>query len=350
MFELKVKTLNEYSITISKDHSTFREKTSLFIKGEKVAIVTDDNVYSLYPDVLDGYFTDKTLVKIVLKHGEKNKNANNYLKIINALAENGFTREDTVVAFGGGVVGDIAAFAASTYMRGITFIAVPTTLLSMIDSSVGGKTAIDLKYGKNLCGTFYQPSAVYICFDFLKTLPEKEMKNGCGELAKYALLSRTITESDLKRPTMRTVYKCLKIKRDIVGQDEKEKGIRALLNLGHTVGHAIEKLSFYRVSHGIAVANGLVYAIEVSALLYRENSENIRRAFQIVNASGIKFKRRFSAKEISEEIYNDKKRRGSDVLFVTIKAVGEPSVERISVKKLGELLAKAEEIMEKNGY
>ena len=350
MYELKVKASLKYGITVARDLNALGEKTAPFMKGEKVAVVTDDNVFALYGDVIDCLAAGKTVVKIVLKHGERHKNAASYLKIINTLAENGFTREDTVIAFGGGVVGDVAAFAASTYMRGITLIAVPTTLLSMIDSSVGGKTAIDLKCGKNLCGTFYQPSAVYINFGFLRTLPEKEMKNGLGELAKYALLSRKVTEKDIKSPTMRTIYNCLKIKRDIVNKDEKEKGIRAYLNLGHTVGHAIEKLSGYRVPHGIAVANGLVYAVKVSAKIYGISDAESKRVFSAIKATGIKFRRRYPAKAITEEIYNDKKRRGSDIVFAAIKGAGEPSTVKISVKDLGALLEEIDGELTENGY
>ncbi|MBQ6921553.1 MAG: 3-dehydroquinate synthase [Clostridia bacterium] len=343
MYRLKVNTSRKYTVTVADDFSAFTEEVLPLIKGEKVAIITDDRVAALYPDALDGFLTDKTVYKLVIRHGEKSKNAKNYISLINALAERGFSREDAVIALGGGVVGDLAGFVASTYMRGITLIALPTTLLSMIDSSVGGKTAIDLKYGKNLCGTFYQPSAVYINTQFLKTLPEREIKNGLGETVKYALLSDTVGIKDLEDPTAAlTVYKCLKIKRDVVVKDEKENGLRALLNLGHTVGHSVEKLSGFTLPHGVAVAKGLYAAIGVSAILYGLSAEATEKMRKVAALSGVKRGVKYSAEEIAENIFADKKRRGDHIYFVGIKSVGCPSIEKIPIGKLKELLIKAE--------
>ena len=338
MYELKVRASKTYDITIAGDLSLFSESVVPLIKGENVAIVTDDKVSEIYGCALDGFLAGKRMVKIVIKHGEKSKNAKNYLKIINALAENNFTREDTVIALGGGVVGDIAGFAASTYMRGITLIAVPTTLLAMIDSSVGGKTAIDLKNGKNLCGTFYQPSAVYINTEFLTTLPKNEIKNGLGEGVKYALLSDTVALKDIQNVSAELIYKCLKIKRDIVEKDEKESGERALLNLGHTFGHAIEKLSGYKFPHGACVVKGLLYTLIVSEKLFDLSEKEKKRILKIIKSAKVNLSNPFSAESLIKQIVADKKRKGDSINFVALKGVGKPEIVKISLTDLKEII------------
>lgn len=338
MSELEVFASKTYKITIENGFSLFSERVLPYLVGRNVAIITDDTVDKLYGSALGGFLANKHVIKIVLKHGEKSKNAKNYLKIINALAENCFTREDAVIALGGGVVGDIAGFAASTYMRGITLVAVPTTLLSMVDSSVGGKTAIDLSFGKNLCGTFYQPSAVYINTEFLKTLPKKEIKNGLGEVIKYAFLSDTVKRTDIKNIDENLIYKCLKIKRDIVNEDEKENGVRALLNLGHTVGHAIEKLSGYKLSHGACVIKGLLYSIEVSKRLFNLDEKSVKKMYALLKSGKHDLTVPFSAEDIINQITADKKRQGDSVKFIAVKGVGKPEIIKIKLSDLRGIL------------
>ena len=338
MYEIKVRTSRPYTITVTNRLSAFGEKAVPFLKGEKVAVVSDDNVNGLFGDSLNAFFADKTVIKIVLKHGERSKNAKNYFKIINALAEKGFSREDSVVAFGGGVIGDIAGFAASTYMRGITLISVPTTLLSAVDSSVGGKTAIDLAAGKNLCGTFFQPSAVYINTGFLKTLPKREIKNGLGEIIKYAFLSDTVSAADIERGGEELIFKCLEIKRDIVERDEYENGVRAFLNLGHTIGHALEKLSGYKLSHGLCVAKGIVYSIAVSEKLYGLTKDKTDKMFALLKTGKFDLTNPFSAADIKAQLTADKKRRGDLINFVALKDIGRPQIEKISISDLGKII------------
>lgn len=338
MVELEVSVSKTYTITVASGLNAFAERVMPYLAGENVAIITDDKVDKLYCGVLDGFLKDKRVIKIVLKSGEKSKSAKNYLRIINALAENAFTREDAVIAFGGGVIGDIAGFAASTYMRGITLIAVPTTLLSAVDSSVGGKTAIDLNAGKNLCGTFYQPSYVYINTEFLKTLPKKEIKNGLGEVVKYAFLSDTVKKSDVKKIDENLIYKCLKIKRDIVNADEREKGERALLNLGHTVGHAIEKLSGYKLSHGACVAKGLLYSIEISKRIFDLNDETVKNMYSLLKSAKFDLSNPFSAKAIAEQMLADKKRQGDSVNFIALKGIGKAQIVKIKLSDLQKMM------------
>lgn len=342
MTELEVCASVNYRITIEKNMRSFSEKILPLIRGENIAVITDGNVYGIYGRYFDGLLAGKRIIYIVIKSGEKSKNAKNFLKIINALAKAGFTREDGVIAFGGGVIGDLAGFAASAYMRGVTLISVPTTLLAMIDSSVGGKTGIDLTAGKNLCGTFYQPSAVYINLGFLDTLPEKERLNGLGEAVKYAFLSDTVTESVIKEGGEKLVYECLKIKRDVVCADEKESGLRAILNFGHTVGHAIEKLSGYKIPHGLCVAKGMLCAVEVSERFYALPREIADKMKSFLYSFGFNLDKIYSAEKITEAVYADKKRKGESVNFIAVRDFGKPFIEKISLEKLGEILKEYE--------
>ena len=338
MTELTVKTSSrEYPVFVSDSLSSLGKALGV-MKGEKVAIVTDENVSALYP-LVEGFFGEKSVYKFVIEAGENSKSPENFIKIQNFLAENGFTRSDSVVAFGGGVVGDLAAFCASTYMRGITLVAIPTTILSAVDSSVGGKTAINLDRGKNLCGSFYQPSAVYICTEFFKTLPEREIACGLGEVIKYAFLSDTVTIEDVKGETsVNLIEKCLKIKADIVGRDENERGDRKLLNLGHTVGHAIERLSGFGISHGECVVKGLFAILNISKRYFGLSDNAYERALEVISCRGHDLDIGFSAEEIYGQILSDKKSDGSGVDLVLICEDLSAKIVRVSYIELKELL------------
>ncbi|MBQ9485311.1 MAG: 3-dehydroquinate synthase, partial [Clostridia bacterium] len=224
----------------------------------------------------------------------------------------------------------------------ITLVSVPTTLLSAVDSSVGGKTAIDLAAGKNLCGTFYQPSAVYIALSFLRTLPKREVQSGLGEVIKYAFLSDTVNAEDIKRADGELVFKCLKIKRDIVNADEKENGARALLNFGHTVGHAIEKLSGYRLSHGLCVAKGMACAVAVSQRIYGLSDQTVAKMRQLLEISKHDLTNTFSAADITDAIKADKKRKGDCVNFIVVKDIGKPQIVKIRFSVLAEIIKEYE--------
>lgn len=263
------------------------------LRAQKILLVTDENVDVLYAArvirSLDGAFGRGNVSKFVLPAGEKHKTPQNWLNIVSAMAECGLGREDAVFALGGGVVGDMAGFAAATYMRGIDFVQIPTTLLAMIDSSVGGKTGVDLKCGKNLLGAFYQPRAVLIDPDALETLPEEEYKNGLGEGVKYAVIAPSITPYLLANRTDVESFaeKCITLKAEIVGRDEFEGGLRRVLNLGHTVGHAVEAASGFEIRHGIAVAMGISVMTSAAA---RAGSISKRRAddvFKLLQLVGV---------------------------------------------------------------
>ncbi len=238
--------------------------TAQVISARKAAVISDTNVWQRY-----GAAAEKTLknagfhvCSYIFSPGENSKNSETFLCILNFLAENSLHRDDCIIALGGGVVGDLAGFCASCYLRGIPYIQAPTSLLAMVDSSVGGKTAIDLPAGKNLCGTFYQPNLVLCDLDTLRTLPEENFREGCAEIIKYGILYDPALFAHLEEKGMdfdreSVISRCVEWKRNTVEADEFDNGGRKLLNLGHTVGHAVEAQSNYRISHGNAVAIGI---------------------------------------------------------------------------------------------
>ncbi len=248
---------------------------------QKVALVSDHQVWGLYGKLIEGVFkkAKKNFFPIVFPAGEASKNRTTKEKIEDYFLSKHLDRDTLLLAFGGGVVGDLAGFVAATYLRGIDFIQIPTTLLAMVDSSVGGKTAVDTAYGKNLIGAFYQPIEVLIHFEFLQTLPEVEFRQGLAEVLKYAFISHQKlgdllwSEKDKlylldEAILTEVVYESLKIKKDVVGIDEKETGgLRRLLNFGHTVGHAVELLQKFKLSHGFCVAIGMAVEAHMAVQL-----------------------------------------------------------------------------------
>lgn len=331
MKEIKVKASKEYVITIADDFSAFYGRVKPLLTGDRAAVIFDENTYALYKNAIDKKLLGVEIFEYVIPAGEKSKNAENYISLLNRLAEDGFTRKDTVITFGGGVVGDLGAFVASTYMRGITLIALPTSLLSMVDSSVGGKTAINLKKGKNLCGTFYQPSAVYINLGFLKSLPEKEVKCGLGEILKYKYLAKNPEDINAERINEKLIYECLKIKAAIVEEDETESDKRKLLNLGHTFGHGIEKASDYTVSHGECVAKGLYYALMLSKNYYGYGEETMKEYESAAKKCGIDVYSEYNVKDLIKIMESDKKRNGDKIDFILIDKDKKPRIAAIPV-------------------
>ncbi len=297
------------------------------LKAEKLLLVTDRNVDKLYADVvltsLKKTFGNRKVFKFVLPSGEQSKTVFNYLDIVSSLAKHELTRSDAVVALGGGVVGDMAGFAAATYMRGIDYVQMPTTLLAMIDSSVGSKTGVDLPEGKNLLGAFHTPRVVLIDPDALETLSEDEYENGLGEGVKYAVMDPEITPYlfENRKDVVSFIKKCVALKADIVRRDEREGGLRRLLNLGHTVGHAIEADSDFTVRHGIAVAKG-ISVMTSAALTAGEISlgraEEIFEMLKLVGVGRIDV----DADALSPFIALDKKSEGEAINAVVVTGSG----------------------------
>ena len=270
----------------------------------------------------------------ILKDGEKEKNIKNYTKILDFVLSKKLTRQDYIIAIGGGVVGDIAGFAASTYMRGIKFIQIPTTLLACVDSSVGGKTAIDTKYGKNLVGAFYQPNYVLINANFLKTLDERQFKSGLGEVVKYGFIEKSCnpeapamllnyltehSEKILSRDimTMKELIKmCISLKISVVEKDEKESGLRKILNFGHTYGHAVENITKYKkFTHGECVVEGIHFALNLAFKLNLINKEYKFLCGDVLKKFNFKQIPQFDKNKIINIMTTDKKATQNKIIF-----------------------------------
>jgi len=265
-----------YPIYIGSGISSDKKLLSSSIRGARVAVVTNETVAPLYLKKLKDQLSDFEIIEIILPDGEQYKNLEYLNKIFDSLIEKHCNRDVTLIALGGGVIGDMTGFAAASYQRGVDFIQIPTTLLSQVDSSVGGKTGVNHALGKNMIGAFYQPKAVFIDIDTLDTLPDKELSAGLAEVIKYGLIADAEffawLEKNIDRLIARdksaleqAIFTSCKAKADVVAKDERESGIRALLNLGHTFGHAIETgMGYGTWLHGEAVAAGMVMAADLS--------------------------------------------------------------------------------------
>lgn len=332
---LNVNASKNYQIVINNSFDNLLESIKNYNLIDKILIVTDSNVESLYFGEVEAILNEKPTYKFVIEAGEHSKSQENYFDILNFLAENNFSRKSLIVGLGGGVVGDLASFVASTYLRGVSYVAIPTSLLSMVDSSVGGKTAINLKSGKNLVGTFFQPDSVYINLTCLKTLPEREVISGTGEIMKYAFIDERISPQDIENKDYEAlVYNSLLIKRDIVEKDEKESGDRMLLNFGHTIGHSLEKLYDYSLSHGECVIRGMKYSIDLSKKFGFISQNDYENALKFLLSSNVSFDTKFTMEEILKVVKNDKKASGDSVNFVFTKGFGKAFVEKIKISEI----------------
>lgn len=308
-------------------------------------LVSDDAVWPLYGETVRASLLDAgfAVCSFVFPHGEASKCADTYFKLLNALAEHRLTRRDALIALGGGVVGDLTGFAASTYLRGVGFIQLPTTLLAMVDSSVGGKTAIDLPAGKNLAGTFYQPQLVLCDPDCLASLPETTFRDGCAEVIKYAVLGSAPFFETLKAVPPRAqlahiIEVCVGMKRDIVGADEFDRGRRQLLNLGHTFGHGIEACSAFSVSHGAAVAIGMAMMVRAAAEFGYCSAETRDAVVSLLRAYQLPVDCPYSAAELLPAVAHDKKSEGEAVNLIVPTRVGACEIVKTPVQELSRWL------------
>lgn len=346
MKTVEVDAAVRYNIVIDKgilpkSGDMIKEVTS----AERVAVITDDTVDKLYSDVVMKSLSDAGFetFKFVFPHGEKSKNISTFSSILEFLAESGLTRTDALVALGGGVVGDVAGFAAASYLRSIDFIQIPTTLLACVDSSVGGKTAIDLKAGKNLAGAFYQPKLVIADFETLSTLTDGIFADGMAEVIKYGVIFdkaffEFLRDNEAKDNLEYVITRCVELKRDIVNADEKEKGVRALLNFGHTVGHAIEKCSGYKIPHGSAVAVGMVI---ISRAAYKCSfcDENCTDIIASLNKKySLPVSTDFSASELSSAAMADKKRAGDKIKLIIPETLGNCVIKSVPTSELEKII------------
>lgn len=327
--------------------------------GGGIFVVTDEIVAGLYLDTLKKGLESQgfSVVAKVIPPGEKSKRGETYLEILEVMAGSSITRSDGILAIGGGVVGDISGFAAATYMRGIKFYQVPTTLLAMVDSAIGGKTAIDLMAGKNLAGAFYLPSIILSDISLLESLPYGEIKNGLGEVAKYAILkggriwtSLVSMASDFSKEdeklgsTLRSdeflniVKACAEIKIEITFGDFTDQGERRILNLGHTIGHGLEKLSGYEIPHGIAVAKGISAISRIGLKQGWIRKEVLDKIEDLLVSLGFDTSIPYDGKELFRTIAMDKKRSGDTISLIIPEDIGKPSIKDIDMTLLERIL------------
>ena len=320
----------------------FADLTQICREGTKAAVVTDDNVAPLWLDRLLSVLPDGTL-RYVIPHGEKSKNWTLAGELLEKLAADGFCRDDTLVALGGGVVGDITGFVASVYMRGVPYVQVPTTLLAAIDSSVGGKTAVNLKAGKNLAGRIYPPKAVVCDLDTLATLPRSEWKCGLGEAVKYAVLAGGEIFDIMERGAgaenlERLIDLCVDYKRRIVEADENEGGLRRLLNLGHTVGHAIEAESALGFPHGVCVAMGIKVIARASVSAGYLPKDEYLRISALLQKYGFP-ECPYPLRSVIMHAAHDKKISGGKINAVVIRGIGRCETVPMTLDELKEFVS-----------
>jgi len=306
-------------------------------RGSKYAIITDTNVSELYGNSLENLLKsqglDVDLIKIPA--GESSKTPENATIIGRELAARGFDRDSVIIAIGGGVIGDLTGYIASFYERGIKYIQVPTTLLAQVDSSVGGKTGVDIPEGKNMFGSFYQPKAVIIDVKTLRTLPEKEIRNGLAEIIKYGMIQDAELFQDVEQNFhnkndefyLRVVKMSCRIKARVVELDERESEFRKILNYGHTVGHAIETAENYEISHGEAVGLGMIYEGRIAAKLGLLDKESSERQNRLIQKIGLPTTYNEDSNNLIEIMKRDKKNRQGQLYFVLPTSIGHVKKE-----------------------
>lgn len=343
--KMKIK-LNHYDIFFEKDFSSFQEAIlPLSLKTSKIMVVFDSNTAFYYQksfmDFMKGFCLKP--FSFVFEAGEENKNLTTVSSLYEELIQNQFQRNDVLIAFGGGVVGDLTGFAAATYLRGIRFIQIPTSLLAMADSGIGGKTGVDFLAYKNMVGAFYQPSLVYMNLSLLTTLPEREYLSGMAEIIKSAYIKKASLLPSLIEKAKNIVsrsytelepilYEACLIKKEVVENDFMEKGERALLNFGHTLGHAIEKLLSFRLLHGECVSIGMMLAMDLSIKKGYMKEDDLKKMEELL--SNYKLPTRlpndlsFSPEDVLAASKLDKKMEAGGIKFILLKEEGKAVIDK----------------------
>lgn len=329
MQNITVHASKSYDVTIGSGLLSEISSMAQNLQNKTVMIVSDDTVFPLYGKHLCSLLSEagSRVHHFVFPHGEQSKNLAIYEKLVEAMCAVPMSRSDWVLALGGGVVGDLAGFAAATYQRGIGLIQLPTTLLAAVDSSVGGKTGLDLKGGKNQLGAFYQPSQVLCDIDTFQTLPEAEYQNGCAEIIKYAMIgSDTLFQQLQAVPVLKqyenVISRCVSTKRDFVEQDEFDVGKRMLLNFGHTIGHAVETCSRYTIAHGKAVAIGMAVITRAAEALGYCALGTCDALLLLLKQYGLPTYTAFSAEQLATVIMTDKKSQGDQITLIVPTKIG----------------------------
>ncbi|MBR5315734.1 MAG: 3-dehydroquinate synthase [Firmicutes bacterium] len=322
------------------------EKLKTIVSGNSLVVVTDENVQELYLQRCIQSLSKEgfDVYSFAIPPGEESKSGEMYLKLLGFLAEIPLTRADALIALGGGVVGDLTGFTAATYLRGIKVIQVPTTLLAAVDSSVGGKTAINLPAGKNLAGAFHQPALIWCDPDLLKTLPPKSYQDGMAEVIKYGVIAdgelfHLLEDRDFARKNAdQMIDRCVSIKKRFVEEDEFDTGIRQLLNFGHTIGHAIEKASNFEVSHGLAVAKGMAYIAEIAARQGWCSETTKERIIALLKLYEFDLSVNFEKEVLYDIMKADKKRKGNFIDIVVPVEIGTCRLQRVTTEELKDIL------------
>lgn len=346
---------NSYDIRIGAGVlDTAGEEIRRIYTGGKAFVLTDETVYRLYGRRLEKALTKAGIRAVwkTVKPGESDKTMQTLTEILSALAAEGFTRHDLLIAFGGGVPGDMGGFAAACYMRGIQYVQIPTTLLAQVDSSVGGKTAVDLPEGKNLAGAFWQPRLVLADTELLSTLDDRQFASGMAEVIKYgcifsqelfALLEAYAGRENIRQKLPDIICRCCELKRDVVQRDEKEAGERMLLNFGHTFGHAIEKLGGYEThTHGEGVAIGMALAAKTGELLGLHGAEETCRITALCQGFGLPVQAPYPACEIPKLAAIDKKAGQDGVKLVLLNGIGKAGVYPMPLARFASLMEEVE--------
>lgn len=348
MKRITVNASRKYEIIIGEGLLTSAGEycLSALKKPCRLCILSDDNVAPLYLEKVKASLNSSGFdtLEYVIPHGEVSKSTTSLIGLVEFMAENRLTRSDALVALGGGVVGDLGGFAASVYLRGIPFIQIPTTLLAAVDSSVGGKTAVDLVAGKNLMGAFYQPSLVLCDYATLDTLSPEIFADGCAEVIKYGVINDREFFNSLKngiRPQIENVIAaCVSNKAKIVEGDEFDKGQRQLLNLGHTVGHAIEACSSLKISHGSAVAIGMVIVTRAAVKMGYCTEADLCELTELIKKNGLPVRCPYNAEELTAAATADKKRDGGFISLVVPYSIGDCRLLKIPVTELCDFIEK----------
>lgn len=345
---IPINTEKKYNIEIKKHLlSEAGLKLITYTKVAKLCIITDKNVHSIYTRTLINALssTGFEIHKIVFDSGEKTKSFKSLEYILNYLSQENFSKSDMLIALGGGVIGDLTGFAASIYLRGINYIHFPTTLLAAVDSSVGGKTAINLPQGKNLVGSFWQPSAVLFDTKTIETLSKVELQNGISEMVKAALildnslfkLFEENSPSNLGYFIEDAIIKAIEVKKKIIEIDEKETGLRKMLNLGHTIGHSLEVCSNFNIPHGIAVAYGTLAISKIAEKKGWSKAHISSRLEEIYSKYQFDLSYHYSNVELAKAAYSDKKRTNELITLVIPEDIGKCTLKDMHISQLSDL-------------
>ncbi len=337
MKTIRIDASRSYDVVIGPGLLAEAGKRIAALKGPaRAMVVSDDRVFPLYGETLMDSLraAGLTPAQFVFPQGEQEKTLATYGRLLETLCRLRFTRSDLILALGGGVVGDLAGFAAATYQRGISFVQLPTTLLAAVDASVGGKTAVDLAGGKNQAGAFYQPWLVLCDTDCLGTLTEEAYRCGCAEIIKYAMIGSPALFEELARTPVRERYAdviaaCVAMKRDYVQADEFDTGRRMMLNFGHSFGHAAEACSGYALPHGEAVAMGMAVMCRSAAAAGICAADTADRLIALLRTYGLPTALPYAAEELAEAARADKKAAGDTLRLVVPEAVGRCRIETV---------------------